>query len=99
MVCATDTNHLRSLLRASVDRPGAMYIRLGRGRDPEVYPQPPLLTIGEALPLRDGTDLTLIATGTEVRPALDAAELLAADGDQHRGCSTCTPSSRSTGPQ
>ena len=79
VICATDSNHLRSLLRASVDHPGAMYIRLGRGRDPEVYPHPPTLTIGEAIRLRDGADLTLIATGSEVRPALDAAAMLDAD--------------------
>ena len=41
VVCATDANHLRAVLRASVDHPGAMYIRLGRGRDPEVYAEVP----------------------------------------------------------
>ena len=41
VVCACDANQLRAVLRASVDRPGAMYIRLGRGRDPEVYPEVP----------------------------------------------------------
>ncbi|MFC6886124.1 MULTISPECIES: transketolase family protein [Actinomadura] len=80
VVCATDANHLRALLRLSMDRPGAMYIRLGRGRDPEVYPEVPELEIGRAVRLREGADLTIIATGTEVRPSLDAAEALAADG-------------------
>lgn len=80
VVCATDANHLRAVLRASLDHPGAMYIRLGRGRDPEVYPEIPDIEFGRAETLRDGTDLTIIATGSEVRPALDAAALLAADG-------------------
>jgi transketolase len=80
VVCATDANQLRALLQASVNHPGAMYLRLGRGRDPMVYPEPPVVTIGRAIRLRNGEDLTLIATGSEVRPALDAAELLAADG-------------------
>jgi transketolase len=39
VVCTTDANHLRAVLRASLDHPGAIYIRLGRGRDPEVYPR------------------------------------------------------------
>jgi transketolase len=80
VVCATDAQHLRAVLRASLDHPGAMYLRLGRGRDPEVYADVPDLSIGTALRLREGTDLTLIATGSEVRPALDAAELLAGQG-------------------
>ncbi|MEV7289890.1 transketolase C-terminal domain-containing protein [Streptomyces sp. NPDC093252] len=80
VVCATDENHLRAVLRASVDHPGAMYIRLGRGRDPEVYADVPDLTLGRAIRLREGTDLTIVATGSEVKPALDAAESLAAEG-------------------
>ena len=78
--CATDANHLRALLRASVDHPGAMYLRLGRGRDPEVYPEVPELEIGRAIRLREGHDLTLIATGSQVRAGLDAATMLAAEG-------------------
>src|SRR5436309_679569 len=80
-VCfAPDANQLRAILRRSLDRPGAMYIRLGRGRDPEVYPEVPDLEIGRAVRLRDGHDLTLIATGSEVPACLDAAESLGADG-------------------
>ena len=78
--CATDANHLRALLRISVDHPGAMYIRLGRGRDPQVYDSVPELAFGKARRLRDGTDLTIIATGSTVRASLDAAETLAAEG-------------------
>jgi transketolase len=80
VVCAADANQLRAVLRASVDHPGAMYIRLGRGRDPEVYAEVPDLTFGRAIRLREGADLTIITTGTELRPALDAAEALAGEG-------------------
>ena len=80
VVCATDANHLRAVLRASLDHPGAMYIRLGRGRDPEVYPSVPQIQIGRAITLSEGSDLTIIATGSEVEPSLRAAEMLRADG-------------------
>ncbi len=81
VVCATDANHLRAVLRKSVDHPGAMYIRLGRGRDPDVYETvPDDLVFGKAITLRDGRDLTLIATGSEVHPSLEAAAMLEADG-------------------
>lgn len=79
VVAVSDANHLRAVLRASLDYPGAMYIRLGRGRDPQVYPDVPDLRIGRAIRLREGTDLTIIATGSEVRPALDAALRLEQD--------------------
>ena len=77
VVCTTDAHHLRAVLRASLDHPGAIYIRLGRGRDPEVYSEVPAITLGRAIRLREGADLTIIATGAEVRPALDAAAMLA----------------------
>ena len=81
VVCASDANHLRAILRASVDHPGAMYIRLGRGRDPEVYPEVPAnYRIGKATTLRKGSDLAIIATGTVMRATLDAAARLAEDG-------------------
>jgi len=81
VVCAADANQLRAILRRSLDRPGAMYIRLGRGRDPEVYDAvPEELEIGRAIRLREGTDLTIVATGSEVRACLDAAASLAEDG-------------------
>ena len=81
VVCAADANQLRAILRASLDWPGAMYIRLGRGRDPEVYGEVPGdFQIGKATRLREGGDLTIIATGSEVRACLDAADSLATDG-------------------
>jgi transketolase len=81
VICAADANQLRAILRRSLEWPGAIYIRLGRGRDPEVYPEVPEdFEVGQAIRLRDGDDLTLIATGSEVRACLDAAERLAADG-------------------
>lgn len=80
VVCASDANALRAVLRRSVDHPGAMYLRLGRGRDPQVYDTVPDLEIGRAIRLREGDDVAVLATGSEVHPALEAAELLAARG-------------------
>lgn len=81
VVCAADANQLRAILRRSLDWPGAMYIRLGRGRDPEVYGEVPGdFQIGKAVRLREGGDLTIITTGSEVRACLDAADSLAAQG-------------------
>jgi len=80
VVCATDANHLRAILRASVEHPNAMYIRLGRGRDPVVYDEVPKIEFGRALRLREGSDLTIITCGSQVRASLDAADTLAKQG-------------------
>ena len=81
VVCAADANQLRAILRASLSHPGPMYIRMGRGRDPQVYAEPPAdFQIGLATRLREGTDLAIITTGSEVHPSLAAAERLAATG-------------------
>ena len=75
IVNATDANHLRAILRKSVDHPGAMYIRLGRGRDPVVYETVPSdFAFGRATRLRDGSDITIMTYGAQVRPSLDAAQ-------------------------
>ena len=85
VICATDANHLRAILRASVDHPGAMYIRLGRGRDPEVYPViPASFRIGRAARLRQGKDIAIICCGSVVRASLDAADRLAKRGIEAR---------------
>jgi hypothetical protein len=96
VVCATDANHLRAILRASTDHPGAMYIRLGRGRDPQVYPEVPRdFRIGKAATLRKGKDLALIACGSMLRATLDAADLLSKQGSKrgyrhaHDRCRRC----------
>ena len=81
VACACDANQLRAMLRASLDLPGALYLRLGRGRDPEVYADVPLdFRFGAATRLRDGSHATIIATGSQVHPSLAAAEILAARG-------------------
>ena len=85
VVCVADANQLRAVLRASLDHPGAMYIRLGRGRDPEVYAEvPDDFEFGKAVRLREGRDLTIVATGSQVRASLDAAKKLAEKGVEAR---------------
>ncbi len=81
VVSAADANELRAVIRASLGLDGPLYVRMGRGRDPEVYPDvPPHFEFGRAIRLRDGRDVTIVATGSEVFASLEAAGLLLADG-------------------
>ena len=84
VVCVSDANHLRGVLRASVDHPGAMYIRLARGRDPQVYDTVPDIVFGRAIRLREGADVALITTGSEVHPTMAAADELSRRGIEAR---------------
>jgi transketolase len=81
VVCAADANQLRAILRASLDHPGPVYVRLGRGRDPQVYEEAPGdFEFGRAVRLREGTDATIITTGSEVWASVNAADRLAESG-------------------
>jgi transketolase len=64
---------------AAVGRPGPVYVRLGRGRDPLVYSAEPRYEIGKANVLRQGGDVTLIGCGRTVHECIVAADLLAKD--------------------
>lgn len=75
-----DYHAAKSALRLAAATPGPFYVRLGRASVPEVYPEDFALELGRAYVLREGTDVTLIACGVEVAQALQAAELLAAEG-------------------
>lgn len=79
VVSAADGNALRGLLRATLDTPGPVYIRIGRGAEQPVYGEVPAFTPGRFVRLRDGADATVIATGIGVKAAIDAAETLAAE--------------------
>ncbi|MCW2580834.1 MAG: tktB [Blastococcus sp.] len=75
-----DASALRSAVRATLDEPGPVYLRLGRGREREVHAEPPVLTRGRFLTVREGTDATVIATGIGVAMSAAAADQLAGEG-------------------
>lgn len=82
-VCApADPSQLKAMIHASVDVPGPIYFRIGRGRDPEIYRGNDLgdFQLGQAINHGMGTDLTLVATGSMVHPSLQAAESLRSEG-------------------
>ncbi|WP_137992782.1 transketolase family protein [Streptomyces vilmorinianum] len=76
-----DAAATEELVRACVDLPGPVYLRLGRGATADLGPGLPPLRIGRAQPLREGEDVTIVATGPyPVLAALEAADTLAAEG-------------------
>ena len=66
---------------ASVDHNESVYIRLtGEAKNPSVYKEDYDFEIGKAVTLREGSDITIIASGTMVYEALKAADVLFEQG-------------------
>ena len=70
--------------RAIVERPGPCYLRLGRAGEPIVHQALPAFQIGKAITVREGGDITLIATGGMLYNTAQAAEQLARQEVQAR---------------
>ena len=76
----SDANSCKALIREAAKYDGPCYIRLGRAAVPVTYDEDCKVEIGKANTLRDGKDITLIATGIMVASALEAAEELKSEG-------------------
>lgn len=80
VVEVTDAVALPQIMRQAAAQYGTFYIRMPRCAVPRVYAEDARLTVGKANVLRDGRDVTIFACGIEVSQALDAADILAAEG-------------------
>lgn len=81
ILSAADSLEAIKMVIAAHEMQGPVYIRLsGLLNCPMVYEKDFDYQIGKANILREGEDITIIATGMMVREALDAAELLSSQG-------------------
>jgi transketolase len=80
VVSPADGPQLRAAIRASADWAEPIYFRTSRGRDPQVYDDDVVFEFGRGIEHSTGTDVTLIACGTQVHPSLRAAEALRGEG-------------------
>ena len=76
-----DDVEARAAVRAAYEHVGPVYLRFGRlavpvYNDPETYK----FEMGKGVVIKEGTDVTIFATGLCVKEAIEAEELLAADG-------------------
>lgn len=75
-----DGAELKQMLEFAIKYQGPIAIRYPRGRVPDNLFTGSEVTMGKGEILRNGTDIALIATGSCVIPALNAAEKLEKDG-------------------
>ena len=76
VIVPADSVETEQAVRAAVDFIGPVYLRLSRMGVPVVHDADYRFEIGKAVRLRDGNDVTIVACGTMVSRALEAAAML-----------------------
>ncbi|HEY2865898.1 MAG TPA: 1-deoxy-D-xylulose-5-phosphate synthase, partial [Pyrinomonadaceae bacterium] len=82
LMAPKDEAEMRDMLLTAVEYPGPAALRYPRGNGvgADISRPPETLEIGKAETLREGDDLAIIAYGSMVYPAIEAAERLSKDG-------------------
>lgn len=80
VVNPSDAVATKKLLRQIIEMDGPCYFRVGRAAVPVFYGEDDDITLGKGNLIRDGKDVTIIATGIMVSKAYEAAGALAAEG-------------------
>lgn len=80
ILAPADEREAAGALRAMIAHDGPVYIQLTREASPILFDTDPGFRIGPAVPIRSGTDITLVSTSVQTTRTLVAAEILAAAG-------------------
>ena len=76
-----DDVEAKAAVKAALDYEGPVYLRFGRLAVPVINdPASYKFELGKGILMREGKDVTIIATGLEVSESLEAAKMLEADG-------------------
>lgn len=91
VMCPSDDVEAKAAVRAAVEYEGPVYIRFGRAAVPVINDHPDYhFEIGKGTVVREGTDVTIVATGICVDSALGAAEMLQQEGISAEVVNICT---------
>ncbi|MEG2973923.1 MAG: transketolase family protein [Clostridium sp.] len=81
VICPADDVEAEAAIEAAAEYYGPCYIRLGRSAVPTINNNDGYkFELGKAVTLKEGSDITIVATGIMVSKALDAAKALEAEG-------------------
>jgi len=81
VIVPSDDVEARAAVRAAIEMKGPVFCRFGRAAVPVINDRPDYkFEIGKGVLLREGKDVTIVASGILVASALEAAEKLAAEG-------------------
>lgn len=80
VVTVADAAETRKAVFALAGHRGPVYLRLSRAEAPVFYQPDMEFEIGKGITVREGGDVTIITTGTVLHKAIQAADLLGAEG-------------------
>ena len=83
VICPADATEAYAAVEAAITTEGPMYMRFGRFAVPDLTPEliPDYkFEIGKGVTYREGRDVTIVATGYMVHLALEASDMLKAEG-------------------
>ena len=91
VMCPADVIEAKEATKAAANYEGPVYLRFGRAVCPVINDKPDYkFEIGKGERLREGSDLTIVATGICVGGALEAADKLAEEGISAEVINICT---------
>lgn len=91
VMCPADDVEAKAAVRAAIEHEGPVYMRFGRAACPVINDRPDYkFEIGKGTVLREGSDVTIVATGICVGSALEAADKLAEEGISAEVINICT---------
>lgn len=80
VLCPCDERETFAAMKTALESPGPVYVRIGRSIVPDVFETDVSVEFGKGNVVRDGKDITIIATGEMVHKAVAAAGLLKEEG-------------------
>ena len=80
IICPADDVEARAAVKAAYEMDGPVYLRFGRLAIPVFHDESYQFEIGKGEILKDGTDVAIIANGLLTYEAIQAGEMLAAEG-------------------
>lgn len=80
VIVPADGPETEQAIKAAAEYHGPVYIRLGRPAVPVLNPEDYKFQLGKGVVLKEGCDVTIVATGVMVNVAMDAADMLADEG-------------------
>lgn len=80
IICPASPLEVRKAVKAAYKYEGPVYLRLGTNGETEIYERDYDFQIGQAVVLKEGSDVTLIGTGSILKDLLDVSERLRIEG-------------------
>ena len=81
VICPADGVEAKAAILGAAEYVGPVYIRLGRSKVPTIFNEEDyVFEIGKGAQLKEGNDVTIIATGIMLSKALEASEDLKSEG-------------------